>query len=421
MTKTLFRSPFMQEASARGFVYQCTHAEELDALMCQGPITAYIGFDPTADCLHVGSLIQIMILRLLQRHGHKVIALIGGGTAKIGDPSFREESRQLMTEERIQTNQTGIEACLRQFLSFNTHDVRLVNNADWLDHLMYIDVLRDVGIHFSVNRMLSFDSVRSRLDREQGLTFLEFNYSILQAYDFRELSRRYGVCLQLGGSDQWGNIVSGVELIRRTDQTAVMGLTTPLLTTASGEKMGKTANGAIWLSPHRMSAFDYWQFWRNTADADVSRFLRLFTELPLEECAQLDTLQDKDINQAKIVLATEATALCHGRIASEEAAAAARQTFAEGQIITEGLPTYTLSDNRLKEGVLLVDILTETGLTASKSEARRLIRNRGARLNTIPVKDENQILSLQDMLGEDKKGIRLSAGRKRHLLIKREP
>ncbi|MBO6085188.1 MAG: tyrosine--tRNA ligase, partial [Acetobacter sp.] len=215
MTKTLFRSPFMQEASARGFVYQCTHAEELDALMCQGPITAYIGFDPTADCLHVGSLIQIMILRLLQRHGHKVIALIGGGTAKIGDPSFREESRQLMTEERIQTNQTGIEACLRQFLSFNTHDVRLVNNADWLDHLMYIDVLRDVGIHFSVNRMLSFDSVRSRLDREQGLTFLEFNYSILQAYDFRELSRRYGVCLQLGGSDQWGNIVSGVELIRR--------------------------------------------------------------------------------------------------------------------------------------------------------------------------------------------------------------
>lgn len=410
----------MQEATARGFLYQCTHAEELDELMSKKPVTAYIGFDPTADCLHVGSLIQIMLLRLLQRHGHKVIALIGGGTAKIGDPSFREESRQLMTEERIKTNQIGIEACLRQFLSFDDCGVHLVNNADWLDRLMYIDVLRDVGVHFSVNRMLSFDSVKSRLDREQGLTFLEFNYSILQAYDFRELSRRYGVCLQLGGSDQWGNIVSGVELIRRTDQTAVMGMTTPLLTTASGGKMGKTANGALWLSAQRTSVFDYWQFWRNTADADVHRFLRLFTELPLKDYIELETLTGEDINKAKIILATEATALCHGRIAAEEAATAAHQTFTEKHMTTEGLPTHTLSENRLKNGILLIDLLTETGLTTSKSEARRLIRNGGARVNMTAIGDENHSISLQDMIGENEKGIRLSSGRKRHILIKLE-
>lgn len=417
MVENGFQSPFMQEAAARGFIFQCTDVQALDDAMTKGSVAAYIGFDPTADSLHVGSLIQIMMLRLLQKHGHKPVALMGGGTARIGDPSFREEARRLMTEETITTNLAGIEGCLRQFLAFgdNASDARLVNNADWLDKLAYIDLLRDVGVHFSINRMLAFDSVKSRLDREQGLTFLEFNYSILQSYDFRELNRRHGVTLQLGGSDQWGNIVSGVDLVRRTDQKSVMGLTTPLLTTSSGAKMGKTANGAVWLSEARLPVFDYWQFWRNTEDADVGRFLRLFTDLPLEECARLEALQGADINEAKKVLATEATALCHGRDAALAAAEAARQTFEEGRVTAADLPVHEMPQVVLAEGVPVFRLFVEVGLAKTNGEARRLIRGGGARVNNVAVADENQVVGQTDAVDG---AIRLSSGKKHHVLVK---
>ncbi|MGV4878554.1 tyrosine--tRNA ligase [Acetobacter indonesiensis] len=417
MVENGFQSPFMQEAAARGFIFQCTDAQALDDAMTKGSVAAYIGFDPTADSLHVGSLIQIMMLRLLQKHGHKPVALMGGGTARIGDPSFREEARRLMTEETITTNLAGIEGCLRQFLAFGdkASDARLVNNADWLDKLAYIDLLRDVGVHFSINRMLAFDSVKSRLEREQGLTFLEFNYSILQSYDFRELNRRHGVTLQLGGSDQWGNIVSGVDLVRRTDQKSVMGLTTPLLTTSSGAKMGKTANGAVWLSEGRLPVFDYWQFWRNTEDADVGRFLRLFTDLPLEECARLEALQGADINEAKKVLATEATALCHGRDAALAAAEAARQTFEEGRVTAADLPVHEMPQAVLSEGVPVFRLFVEAGLAKTNGEARRLIRGGGARVNNVAVADENQVVGQTDAVDG---AIRLSSGKKHHVLVK---
>ncbi|MFT9016845.1 MAG: tyrosine--tRNA ligase [Acetobacter sp.] len=417
MAETGFRSSFMREAAARGFIFQCTDADALDALMDQQSVTAYIGFDPTADSLHVGSLIQIMMLRLLQKHGHRPIALVGGGTARIGDPSFREEARRLMTEDVIRTNLAGIEGCLRQFLTFGggASEAVLVNNADWLDRLSYIELLRDVGVHFSINRMLAFDSVKSRLDREQGLTFLEFNYSILQSYDFRELSRTHGAVLQLGGSDQWGNIISGVELVRRTDQKSVMGLTTPLLTTASGAKMGKTANGAVWLSATHLPVFEYWQFWRNTEDADVGRFLRLFTDLSLEECAVLEALEGVGINEAKKVLATEATALCHGREAALAAAEAARQTFEEGRVTAADLPVHMLAAAVLDEGVPAFRLLAEAGLVKTNGEARRLVRGGGARLNNVAIEDENRLISMQDMVDG---AIRLSAGRKHHVLVK---
>ncbi|MCG0996377.1 tyrosine--tRNA ligase [Acetobacter indonesiensis] len=417
MVENGFQSPFMQEAAARGFIFQCTDAQALDDAMTKGSVAAYIGFDPTADSLHVGSLIQIMMLRLLQKHGHKPVALMGGGTARIGDPSFREEARRLMTEETITTNLAGIEGCLRQFLAFGdkASDARLVNNADWLDKLAYIDLLRDVGVHFSINRMLAFDSVKSRLDREQGLTFLEFNYSILQSYDFRELNRRHGVTLQLGGSDQWGNIVSGVDLVRRTDQKSVMGLTTPLLTTSSGAKMGKTANGAVWLSEARLPVFDYWQFWRNTEDADVGRFLRLFTDLPLEECTRLEALQGADINEAKKVLATEATALCHGRDAALAAAEAARQTFEEGRVTAADLPVHEMPQAVLAEGVPVFRLFVEAGLAKTNGEARRLIRGGGARVNNVAVADENQVVGQTDAVDG---AIRLSSGKKHHVLVK---
>jgi tyrosyl-tRNA synthetase len=316
------KSGFLTEAKARGFVFQCTDEAALDEALLAGAVSGYIGFDPTATSLHVGSMVQIMMLRLLQKHGHKPVALLGGGTSKIGDPSFREEARQLMTDAQIAENIAGIRRNIEPFLRFGDApaDAIMANNADWLDRLGYIELLREVGPHFSINRMLSFDSVKSRLEREQGLTFLEFNYSILQSYDFRELNRRYGVNLQMGGSDQWGNIVSGVDLVRRTDAKTVFGLTTPLLTTASGAKMGKTARGAVWLSAERLSPFDYWQFWRNTEDADVGRFLRLFTDLPLEEVAKLEALGGAEINEAKKILATEATTLNHGAEAARAAA-----------------------------------------------------------------------------------------------------
>ncbi|MBV9811989.1 MAG: tyrosine--tRNA ligase, partial [Acetobacteraceae bacterium] len=340
-------SDFLQEATERGFVFQCTDAEALDAALSAGQVTGYIGFDCTADSLHVGHLMQIMTLRLLQRHGHRPIALMGGGTTRIGDPSFREEARQLLSDAQIAANMQGIRRNLEQFLRFGEGEGEggvegggaiLANNADWLDKLGYIELLREVGVHFSVNRMLSFDSVRTRLEREQGLTFLEFNYSILQSYDFRELSRRYGCLLQTGGSDQWGNIVSGVDLIRRTDGKTAYGLTTPLIATASGAKMGKTAKGAVWLSPERLAPYDYWQFWRNTEDADVGRFLRLFTDLPLAEIARLEALQGAEINEAKKVLANEATRMLHGAEAAATAAKAAEAAFEQGALSAD-LPT----------------------------------------------------------------------------------
>ncbi len=319
-------SDFLHEADRRGFINQCTDRAALDAACAAGPVGGYIGFDCTADSLHVGSLVQIMMLRLMQRHGHRPVALMGGGTSRIGDPSFRDEARVLLDDARIAVNKAGIQRCIAPFVRFGDGPAGglLADNAEWLDKLGYIDLLRDVGPHFSISRMLSFDSVRTRLEREQGLTFLEFNYSILQAYDFRELLRRQGVVLQIGGSDQWGNIVSGVELVRRTEARTVWGLTTPLITTASGAKMGKTAAGAVWLSAARLSPYDYWQFWRNTEDADVGRFLRLFTDLPLDEIDRLAALGGAEVNEAKKVLATEATALAHGRAAAEAAAETAR-------------------------------------------------------------------------------------------------
>ncbi|MBV1832679.1 tyrosine--tRNA ligase [Novacetimonas pomaceti] len=410
------KSEFLREAEARGFIFQCTDMEALDAAMQAGPVAGYIGFDPTADSLHVGSLIQIMMLRLLQKHGHRPVALLGGGTARIGDPSFREEARQLMTAETIAHNLHGIEGCLRQFLSFDsTGGAMLANNADWLDRLSYIDLLRDVGVHFSVNRMLSFDSVRSRLEREQGLTFLEFNYSILQSYDFRELNARHGVTLQMGGSDQWGNIVSGIDLVRRMNQQQVFGLTTPLLTTSSGAKMGKSARGAVWLSAARLPVFEYWQFWRNTEDADVGRFLRLFTDLPIEECDRLAALPGAGINEAKKVLATEATALCHGRAAAQEAAEAARRTFEEGALSADALPTITLPAATLREGIAAFRLLADSGLVASNGEARRLIRGGGARLNDEVIADEGRVIGEGDLHDGV---LKLSSGRKKHILVR---
>ncbi len=413
------KSGFLAEAKARGFVFQCTDEAALDAALNEGVVAGYIGFDLTADSLHVGHMIQIMLLRLLQKHGHKPVALMGGGTTRIGDPSFREEARQLLTDAQIAVNLAGIVKNIEPFLRFGDgpSDAILANNADWLDRLSYIDLLREVGVHFSVNRMLSFDSVRTRLEREQGLTFLEFNYSILQSYDFRELNRRYGVSLQMGGSDQWGNIVSGVDLVRRTDQKSVFGLTAPLITTASGAKMGKSAAGAVWLTAEKLSPYHYWQFWRNTEDADVGRFLRLFTDVPLDDIARLEALGGAEINGAKIVLATEATALAHGRAAADEAAETARQTFAEGAA-AEGLPTVLVpiaefNKEPLIGGIPAYKLFVLAGLAASNGEARRLIRGGGARSDDTVIQDEMQIL-------QPKRQMKLSAGKKQHVLVRVE-
>ncbi|HTJ90197.1 MAG TPA: tyrosine--tRNA ligase [Acidocella sp.] len=406
------KSEFLVEAKARGFVFQCTDEAALDEACAQGRIAGYAGFDLTADSLHVGHMIPIMLLRLFQRHGHKPVAVVGGGTTRIGDPSFREEARQLLTDAQIATNLQGIVKNLEAFIAFGDgpQEALLVNNADWLDRLSYIEMLREVGPHFSVNRMLSFDSVKSRLDREQGLTFLEFNYSILQSYDFRELNRRYGVVLQLGGSDQWGNIVSGIDLVRRTDQKTVFGLTTPLITTASGAKMGKSAAGAVWLSAEKLSPYHYWQFWRNTEDADVGRFMRLFTDLPLDEIARLEGLGGAEINAAKIILATEATSLAHGRAAAEEAAATARKIFAEGGT-ADGLPTVEIPAAEFGAGLPAFALFVRAGLAASNGEARRLIRGGGGRLNDVVITDEGQILAPAAQM-------KLSAGKKQHVLVR---
>ncbi|MBU6449106.1 MAG: tyrosine--tRNA ligase [Rhodospirillales bacterium] len=406
------KSEFLAEAKARGFIFQCTDEAALDEACTAGSIAGYAGFDLTADSLHVGHMIPIMLLRLFQRHGHRPVALMGGGTTRIGDPSFREEARQLLGDEQIGQNLIGIRKNLEAFITFGTgpRDAILVNNADWLDNLSYIGLLREVGVHFSVNRMLSFDSVKSRLDREQGLTFLEFNYSILQSYDFRELNRREGVVLQMGGSDQWGNIVSGIELVRRTDQKTVFGLTTPLITTASGQKMGKSAAGAVWLSAEKLSPYNYWQFWRNTEDADVGRFLRLFTDVPLDEIARLEALGGAEINQAKIILATEATALAHGREAAQEAAEAARKLFTEG-VAAGAIPSISLTAAEFGDGIPAFALLVKAGLAASNGEARRLIRGGGARLDDVAITDEAQLIA-------PKAEQKLSAGKKQHVLVK---
>jgi tyrosyl-tRNA synthetase len=409
-----FKSDFLRALSERGFIHQITDAAGLDARAQSSVITAYIGFDATADSLHIGSLVQIMLLRHLQQTGHRPIVLMGGGTTKVGDPSGRDETRQLLTEERINANITGIRATFARFLDFGAGPTGAVmaNNDDWLKDLQYIDFLRDVGRHFTINRMLTMDSVKLRLEREQPLTFLEFNYMIMQGYDFVELFKRYGCTLQMGGSDQWGNIVQGVELGRRMSDASLFGLTSPLITTSSGAKMGKTASGAVWLNPSRLSPYDYWQFWRNTEDGDVGRFLRMFTDLPLGEIARLEQLKDAEINSAKEILATEATRLCHGADHAREAAATAAHAFAGNA--AEGLPTFVL---KAGEPALVIDVAIALGMASSKSEARRLIDQGGVRLNDQPVKSAAASITEADL---DAGGLaRLTVGKKRHGIIRR--
>ncbi|MDO9501033.1 tyrosine--tRNA ligase [Falsiroseomonas sp.] len=397
---------FLHAARERGFIHQVTDAEGLAA---QGRVTAYVGFDCTADSLHVGHLLSIMLLRLLQRTGNRPVALMGGGTTKIGDPSFRDEARPLLTDAQIEVNKAGIRRSFDSFLRFGPDDAVMLDNAEWLDKLEYIPFLREVGRHFSVNRMLTMDSVKLRLDRDQPLSFLEFNYMLLQSYDFLELHRRLGVTLQMGGSDQWGNIIMGADLVRRMAGAEAFGQTTPLLTTASGTKMGKTASGAVWLNPDRLAPYDYWQFWRNAEDADVPRFLALFTDLPMTEVARLGALAGAEINEAKKVLATEATALLHGRDAAGTAAETARRAFEQGEA-AETLPTHTTT---LPAGV--VDILVEAKFVASKGEARRLVAQGGIRLNDVAISDPAQAVAVADLRDGAAK---LSLGRKRHLLVR---
>ena len=425
------RSEFLRTLVERGFLHQCTDLEALDAAAASGPIAGYIGFDATADSLHVGSLIQIMMLRHMQRTGHRPIVLMGGGTTRVGDPSGKDKSRQLLSSERIAANIEGIRRVFERFLDFGGDLALMADNSDWLDSLHYIAFLREYGRYFSVNRMLGFESVKQRLDREQPLSFLEFNYMVLQAYDFLELGRRHGCRVQMGGSDQWGNIVCGVELGRRASGLELYGLTSPLLTTASGAKMGKTAAGAVWLNPDRFSPYEYWQYWRNTEDADVGRFLRLFTELPLEEIARLEALEGAAINEAKAILATEATALCHGREAAEAAKETARRTFggpvaAQARavsgvpevhtIVSVDLPTIEIPRTRLDGGVPVYELLREAGLAKSNGEARRLIRGGGARVNDERFENETGTVGPDDLTAEG--AIKLSAGRKRHALVR---
>jgi tyrosyl-tRNA synthetase len=412
-----FQSEFLREVQARGYLHQCTDEAGLDALARKEPLTAYVGFDCTAPSLHVGHLISIMMLRRLQKAGHRPIVLIGGGTTKVGDPSGKDEARKMLSDADIAANIAGIAATFSKFLEFGEGetDAVLVNNAEWLEKLNYIDFLRDYGRHFSVNRMLSFDSVKLRLDRDQPLSFIEFNYMVLQAYDFVELCRRFGCRLQMGGSDQWGNIVNGIELGRRVDGAELFGLTTALLTTASGAKMGKTAAGAVWLNPDMLSPYDYWQYWRNTEDADVGRFLKLFSELPLDEIARLEGLEGSEINEAKKVLATEATALLHGREAAEQAAETARTTFEQGAI-AETLPTFDVASAELGQGWGVLSACTHVGFVSSTSEARRQIKGGGIKINDAPVADEKRLLTLADLTAEGV--IKLPLGKKRHVLIK---
>lgn len=406
---THYQSDLIRTLSTRGYIHQTTDAEELDALACKQIIPAYIGFDATAPSLHIGSLVQIMMLRRLQQAGHKPIVLMGGGTTKVGDPSGKDESRQLLSEDSINANIASIRTVFERFLTFGdgATDAVMVNNADWLDALGYVELLRTVGPHFTINRMLTFDSVKLRLEREQPLTFLEFNYMILQAYDFRELARTHGARLQMGGSDQWGNIINGIELARRTDQAELFGLTTPLLTTASGAKMGKTAAGAVWLNPDQLSHHDYWQYWRGVDDGDVGRFLRLFTDMPMDEIARLEALEGADINAAKVVLANAATALCRGQEAADTAAATARQTFEQGKIGGD-LPTIEV----VADGITVLDALKGLGFAASNNEAKRKIAEGAVKVAGVTVTDPMHRIA---PYGE---AIAIQLGAKRHGLIK---
>jgi tyrosyl-tRNA synthetase len=409
-------SDFLAVLSDRGFLHQCSDLAGLDEKAKSGDLVAYIGFDCTAASLHVGSLVQIMMLRWLQKTGGKPIALMGGGTTRVGDPSGKDESRKLLTEEMIEANKAGIKQVFSKFLTFGAekHDAIMADNADWLLGLNYIDFLREVGRHFSVNRMLAMDSVRLRLDREHELSFLEFNYMCLQAYDFVELNRRHNATLQMGGSDQWGNIITGIDLGRRLGTPQLYALTSPLLATASGAKMGKTAQGAIWLDANMLSVYDYWQYWRNCEDGDIARFLKLFTELPLDEIGRLAALRDAEINEAKKILATEATAMVHGRAAAEQAAETARQTFEDG-VAAASLPSVDVPTQELESGLGVLSAFVKAGLVASTGEARRQVKGGGLKINDATVTDERATLSSGDLIDG---AIKLSLGKKKHVLLK---
>jgi tyrosyl-tRNA synthetase len=411
-----FKSEFLKTMQARGFIHQITHPAELDAACVAGPIAAYIGFDATAPSLHVGSLIQIMMLRRFQQSGHKPIVLMGGGTTKVGDPTDKDESRPLLTEAQIQGNIASIQTVFAKFLTFGDGptDAVMVDNDAWLSKFGYVEFLREFGVHFTINRMLAFDSVKARLEREQPMTFLEFNYMLMQSVDFLELERRNACVLQMGGSDQWGNIVNGVELIRRVDQKAAFGLTTPLLSTASGAKMGKTVGGAVWLNADLRSPYDYWQFWRNTEDADVGRFLRLFTDLPLEEIARLEALPGAEINEAKKVLANAATSLLHGTEEAAKAAGAAEAAFEHGTL-SDDLPTHEVSAAELGAGIVLATLATDAGLAGSRGEARRLAQGGGLRVNDAQEMDANRIVTSADLVDGV---VKLAAGKKKIVLVK---
>jgi tyrosyl-tRNA synthetase len=467
MITSAYRSDFLRTLEERGFIHQTTDATGLDERMGAGKIAAYIGFDATAPSLHIGSLVQIMVLRWLQKTGHKPIVLIGGGTTRVGDPSGKDEARKILSDKDIKANADSIKTLLEQFITFGSGptDAILVNNADWLDKLNYIDFLRDYGRFFSVNRMLTQDSVRLRLEREQNLSFLEFNYMILQAYDFVELNNRYGCMLQVGGSDQWGNIIMGIDLARRInaenrfqpmsldklgqanlkvvevqpmiksprtnpsdysekafmnfmnkgESKDLFGVTTPLLTTASGAKMGKTANGAVWLHKDMLSAYDYWQYWRNVEDADVGRFLRLFTDLPMKEIQKLEALEGADINEAKKILATEVTKLCHGDRAAKQAAETAKKTFEQGGIGSD-IPVYEIKTTELGKGIAAYELLRKSGLAESGGDAKRLVRGGGARINDGKIEDENQLITHSSFRTDNT--LKLSAGKKKHVLVK---
>ena len=409
------KSDFMRVMIERGFLADCTDYQGLDEALAEGPKPAYIGFDATAKSLHVGSLIQIMMLRWLQKTGHQPITLMGGGTTKVGDPSFRADERPLLTEAQIDDNIAGIKKVFASYIDYDVDGptkALMLNNAEWLDGLNYLEFLRDIGRHFSVNRMLSFESVKSRLDREQSLSFLEFNYMILQAYDFLELNRRYGCVLQMGGSDQWGNIVNGIDLTRRVLDNSIFGLTSPLLTTSDGKKMGKSQDGAIWLNADMLSPYEFWQFWRNTTDADVGRFLKLYTELPIEECDRLGALQGQEINDAKIVLANEVTALAHGRAAAEAAEATAREVFEKGGT-GDDLPTIALTAEDIGDGISIVQLIVKSGLVKSGKEAKRLIAENGAKVNDEALSSPGLMVSAADLA----QPMKLSAGKKRHALV----
>ena len=412
-----FKSEFLHTLSTRGFIHQISDESGLDALFAKETVSAYIGFDPTASSLHAGSLLQIMMLHWMQKTGHRPVALMGGGTGMVGDPSFKDEARKLMTPETIENNINGIKRVFANYLNFGNgpNDALMVNNAEWLLPLNYLEFLRDVGQHFSVNRMLSFDSVKQRLDREQSLSFLEFNYMILQAYDFVELNKRYGLRLQMGGSDQWGNIVNGIDLGHRVGTPQLYALTSPLLTTSSGAKMGKSLNGAVWLNAELLGPYEFWQYWRNTEDADVERFLKLYTTLPLDEISRLSALGGSEINETKKILATEVTSFLHGREAAEEAAETARKTFEEGALATN-LPTVELSKGDVEAGIGILTLMVKAGLAASNGEARRHIQGGAVRVNDAGVSDERAQVGASDVSSEGV--IKLSLGKKKHILIR---